>query len=137
MASLQTFMQDYDQHLARLEELRGMLEEQLAASRADLSAAVAAGSATLAGLARRRRAAIESALARMDRGLYGTCVRCGAFIPYGVLRLCPYEQHCATCRARVRHDGEIPAQRPPAGSTGGPEAAPPGPGRGNEAGHEP
>ncbi|MFC5818047.1 TraR/DksA family transcriptional regulator [Nonomuraea harbinensis] len=144
MASLQTLMQDYDQHRARLEELRDLLEERLAAARADLSAAVTAGSAALAGLARRESDAIESALARMDRGLYGTCVRCGAFIPYGVLRRIPHEQLCLACAGTREQQGpsgatEIPAPRPaPAGvpERSRPEAAvPPGPGAGDEAGN--
>ncbi|MFG1946387.1 TraR/DksA family transcriptional regulator [Nonomuraea sp. NPDC048826] len=148
MASLQTLMQDYDQHLARLEELRGLLEERLAAAGADLAAAVAAGSATLAALAHRQSTAIEAALARMDRGLYGTCLRCGAFIPYGVLLRVPHQQLCPGCQ----HTGEIPAPRTtpqttpqtqrttPAGvaATDRPEAAvPPGRGEGIEAGNVP
>ncbi|MGI5271879.1 TraR/DksA family transcriptional regulator [Nonomuraea sp. CA-218870] len=137
MASLQTLMQDYDQHLTRLEELRGLLEERRAAARADLAAAVAAGSATLTALASRQSAAVESALARMDRGLYGTCLRCGAFIPYGVLRRVPHEQLCPECGQA----GEIPAPRTAlvrASGGGRPEAAvPPGQGRGIEAGNGP
>lgn len=80
MASLQALMQDYDQHVARLEELRDRLEEQLTTARADME-----------------RAAVEAALARMDRGLYGTCLRCGAFIPYELLRAAPHELLCADC----------------------------------------
>ncbi|HLU74388.1 MAG TPA: hypothetical protein VKZ82_19560 [Nonomuraea sp.] len=143
MASLQTLMQDYDQHLARLEELRGLLEERLAAARADLAAAVAAGSATLAGLARRESAAIESALDRMDRGRYGTCLRCGALIPYGELRRTPHEQLCPACRGTrakkpARAATEIPAPRTAPSEDSVPSlhqaVAPPGREEGSEAG---
>jgi DnaK suppressor protein len=99
MASLQTFMQDYDHHLARLEELRELLEERLTAAR-DVLAGIAVPSQ--AGPAREQVAAIEAALERMDRGLYGTCRRCSAFIPYEVLLRAPQEQLCAGCGSAGR-----------------------------------
>jgi DnaK suppressor protein len=99
MASLQTFMQDYDHHLARLEELRELLEERLTAAR-DVLAGIALPSA--AEPAREQVAAIEAALERMDRGLYGTCRRCSAFIPYEVLLRAPQEQLCAGCGGAER-----------------------------------
>ncbi|MEU8267200.1 TraR/DksA C4-type zinc finger protein [Sphaerisporangium sp. NPDC049002] len=40
---------------------------------------------------------IESAIERMDRGLYGTCKQCGAFIPLKELLRAPHEQRCAAC----------------------------------------
>ncbi|WP_336213907.1 hypothetical protein [Nonomuraea sp. LPB2021202275-12-8] len=98
MASLQTFMQDYDQHLARLEGLRELLEERLRAARDVLGAA----SGPAAGPARAQVAVIEAAIERMDRGLYGTCRRCSAFIPFDVLLRTPQEQLCAGCRGTAR-----------------------------------
>lgn len=85
MASLQTLMQDYTQHLARLEELRELLEERLATAR------------TTEGPRARTVAALEAAIERMDRGLYGTCRRCSAFIPFEALLRSPQEPYCATC----------------------------------------
>jgi RNA polymerase-binding protein DksA len=40
---------------------------------------------------------IDGALARMDRGEYGTCTRCGNPIPIGRLRVRPYEPTCVAC----------------------------------------
>ncbi|WP_424534543.1 TraR/DksA family transcriptional regulator [Sphaerisporangium viridialbum] len=40
---------------------------------------------------------IESAIERMDRGLYGTCKQCGAFIPLKELLRAPHQQRCAAC----------------------------------------
>ncbi len=119
MASLQTFMQDYDHHLARLEGLRELLEERLTAAR-DVLAGIALPS--LAGPAREQIAAIEAALERMDRGLYGTCRRCSAFIPYEVLLRAPQEQLCAGCGSarRPEHAGRpgSAARQENAGRTG-------------------
>jgi DnaK suppressor protein len=42
-------------------------------------------------------AKIDAALARMDDGGYGVCVRCGSPIPLGRLRVRPYEPACVAC----------------------------------------
>jgi DnaK suppressor protein len=42
-------------------------------------------------------AKIDAALARMDDGSYGVCVRCGSPIPLGRLRVRPYEPACVAC----------------------------------------
>jgi hypothetical protein len=84
MASVQTLMQEYDRHLARLEQLRGLLEERLAAARSE-------------GNAKWRIAAIEAAIERMDRGRYGICRRCGAVIAFGALSRAPQRQLCEGC----------------------------------------
>jgi RNA polymerase-binding transcription factor DksA len=90
MASLRTLMQDYTQHMERLEELRELLEERLAAARDELRAHGR-------DEPRRQIAAFEAAIERMDRGLYGTCRRCSAFIPFEMLLRVPQESLCVTC----------------------------------------
>jgi RNA polymerase-binding transcription factor DksA len=40
---------------------------------------------------------IEAALARIDAGTYGSCVRCGAAIPAERLRMRPFAGTCVTC----------------------------------------
>ena len=41
---------------------------------------------------------IEAALARIDRGAYGTCVQCGAPIPVERLEILPAADLCMTCQ---------------------------------------
>jgi DnaK suppressor protein len=53
---------------------------------------------TLRHGARIALAGIEAALARMDRGAYGTCVRCAAPIPVGRLEILPAVELCMTCQ---------------------------------------
>ncbi len=55
-------------------------------------------SAALAFGARQALANIESALDRMDTGVYGTCLRCHAAIPLEHLRIVPQTAHCADCQ---------------------------------------
>ncbi|GAB3136367.1 TraR/DksA C4-type zinc finger protein [Microbispora hainanensis] len=76
-------MEECRRYSAQLAELRMLLEERLHA---------AGGEA----------AAIEAALERMERGLYGTCTRCEAFLPLDRLRLMPHVQHCASCAGETR-----------------------------------
>lgn len=45
---------------------------------------------------------IRRALARIDRGEYGSCTRCGAEIPRGRLEVMPESGLCVTCAARSR-----------------------------------
>ena len=42
---------------------------------------------------------IEAALARIDAGTYGSCVRCGAAIPEERLQLRPFAGACVACTA--------------------------------------
>jgi RNA polymerase-binding transcription factor DksA len=44
-------------------------------------------------------AEIDAALARIDAGTYGTCVRCGTTIPEERLELRPFAGRCVTCTA--------------------------------------
>ena len=47
---------------------------------------------------------IDRALARMDAGTYGLCVRGGVNIPFERLEAIPWAEHCVKCRNRVeRH----------------------------------
>ncbi|MEV7970284.1 hypothetical protein AB0O34_30495 [Sphaerisporangium sp. NPDC088356] len=119
--SVHSLMEDYQRHVTRLEELRLLLEERLVVARAELrrlveqeaghSGAVAwrsessgnplSGSGNAVGASLRQVRLhvieIESAIERMDRGLYGTCKQCGAFIPLKELLRAPHEQKCAAC----------------------------------------
>ncbi|GIH52873.1 TraR/DksA C4-type zinc finger protein [Microbispora rosea] len=81
-------MEECRRYTTQLSELRMLLEERLHAARA-----------------RRARldvAAIEAALERMERGLYGTCIRCEAFLPLDRLRAAPQVQQCASCAGETR-----------------------------------
>src|SRR5690606_27890232 len=49
--------------------------------------------------ARRRIEAIDLALARMRRGDYGRCTRCGGPIPAARLEADPAAERCARCQA--------------------------------------
>ncbi|GAA1768813.1 TraR/DksA C4-type zinc finger protein [Nonomuraea bangladeshensis] len=86
VGSLHDLMRHYDQHLEGLESLRTLLHDQLAAVRRLRDSRSA-----------RLAAAIEAALERMDRGCYGTCLRCGALIPFEQLMRRPQRRHCDGC----------------------------------------
>jgi DnaK suppressor protein len=47
--------------------------------------------------ARSELASIAAALARMDQGEYGVCMRCGTDIPLDRLRAVPYADRCIGC----------------------------------------
>lgn len=54
---------------------------------------------------------VESALQRLDQGVYGDCVGCGEAIALSRLRVQPAAQRCAACQADFEH---VAAQsRPP------------------------
>lgn len=106
-------MEECRRYTAQLSELRMLLEERLHAARAELarprepydgapSAARTRPSAARVRQARLDVAAIEAALERMDRGLYGTCTRCEVFLPLDRLRLAPHVQQCASCAGETR-----------------------------------
>ena len=42
---------------------------------------------------------IDAALARIDAGTYGSCVRCGSAIPVERLQMRPFAGRCVTCAA--------------------------------------
>lgn len=42
---------------------------------------------------------IEAALARIDAGTFGTCLRCGATIPVERLQMRPFAGACVSCAA--------------------------------------
>jgi DnaK suppressor protein len=57
-------------------------------------------------LAMRERAglllqAVEDALARLDDGTYGTCLRCGRRIADARLEALPWAEHCIDCQTIV------------------------------------
>ena len=52
---------------------------------------------------------IEQALARLDRGEYGTCEHCGRLIPVRRLEALPFTSSCVECEAaRERVEGTPP-----------------------------
>ncbi|MEV4567671.1 hypothetical protein AB0K12_28210 [Nonomuraea sp. NPDC049419] len=81
--SVHTHLQHYAEHLERLEELRELLDDRLAATD-PVPDRAAAG---------RIRAALE----RMDRGLYGICRGCGIFISFDQLLQAPDRTSCDAC----------------------------------------
>jgi DnaK suppressor protein len=44
---------------------------------------------------------VEAALARLDDGTYGDCLRCGSPIAPGRLEALPWAAHCIACQAIV------------------------------------
>lgn len=96
--------QDLDRHLAVLRaallQQRRFRIEQLADLRtaAPDEPAQEEVVATLRRGARVALAGIEAALARMDRGAYGTCVQCAAPIPVERLEILPAVDLCMTCQ---------------------------------------
>ncbi|MFP5342770.1 MAG: TraR/DksA family transcriptional regulator [Candidatus Limnocylindria bacterium] len=44
---------------------------------------------------------IDAALARLDDGTFGTCLRCGRPIAPGRLEALPWAEHCIDCQAIV------------------------------------
>ncbi|MEV5568777.1 TraR/DksA C4-type zinc finger protein [Spirillospora sp. NPDC052269] len=96
---------------ARLEEQRAELDRSLRILTGERSAADGSteGSAddeggveaALASL-RRRCAAVQAALQRIDEGGYGLCVTCGKPVPPGRLEARPEAARCVPCQAR--HD---------------------------------
>jgi DnaK suppressor protein len=50
-------------------------------------------------------AEVEAALARIDEGIYGTCVRCGRPIAPERLEAIPWAAHCIDCQRIVGRGG--------------------------------
>lgn len=46
---------------------------------------------------RRELAAVDRALARIDKGEYGRCMECGETIPAARLEIVPFSDHCVAC----------------------------------------
>src|SRR4249919_3166651 len=44
---------------------------------------------------------VDSALARLDAGTFGTCLRCGKPIPDGRLEALPWAAHCIDCQSAI------------------------------------
>lgn len=44
---------------------------------------------------------VERALARIDKGTYGTCERCGCEIDYARLKAIPYASLCIDCQTHL------------------------------------
>jgi DnaK suppressor protein len=46
-------------------------------------------------------AEVEAALARLDDGTYGQCIRCGRAIPIERLEALPFARYCIQCQAEL------------------------------------
>ena len=46
-------------------------------------------------------ALVDAALARLDEGTYGTCLRCGKPIARERLEALPWAAHCISCQAEI------------------------------------
>ncbi|GGL03792.1 hypothetical protein Sme01_64960 [Sphaerisporangium melleum] len=110
--SVHTLMQDYQRHITHLDRLRAMLEERLEAAEAELgrlgerpAAPDPAAHRRTAAHVRATIAKLRAAMARLDRGLYGTCRRCGGFIPLDQLVDALDVLECAPCRESHRDQG--------------------------------
>ncbi len=94
----------------RLLSVRAECEQQMAAASATLAALRESGSVTdpqaqaplmaaLRSLGEAERVCVEvaDALARMDAGRFGRCLRCERTLPLERLELHPYLRHCVPC----------------------------------------
>ena len=46
-------------------------------------------------------AQVEAAIARLEAGTYGRCLRCGTDIPAGRLEALPWAAHCIDCQTAI------------------------------------
>jgi RNA polymerase-binding protein DksA len=67
---------------------------------------------SLAEAARSALAEIDAALARIERGRYGRCRRCGTDIPLECLQALPMASLCMPCQVRQELGGDVPGSRP-------------------------
>lgn len=49
---------------------------------------------------------IDAALDRMDKGVYGLCLRCEEEIPARRMEVRPFSRYCVDCKAEVEKFGE-------------------------------
>lgn len=47
---------------------------------------------------------VDAALARLDAGTFGRCLRCGKPIPDGRLEALPWAAHCIDCQSAIDRD---------------------------------
>jgi RNA polymerase-binding protein DksA len=47
---------------------------------------------------------VDAALARLDAGTFGRCLRCGQPIPDGRLEALPWAAHCIDCQSAIDRD---------------------------------
>jgi DnaK suppressor protein len=47
---------------------------------------------------------VDAALARLDTGTFGACLRCGKPIPAGRLEALPWAAHCIDCQGAIDRD---------------------------------
>ncbi|GAA4227540.1 DnaK suppressor protein [Streptosporangium album] len=116
--STSRLLEDYQRHIAQLEELHALLHKRLVAARAEWASLTEGervpGPPTAdttvppaRGRAERARTAvmeIETAIGRLESGVYGTCQRCGAFIALHRLRQVPHTRYCTACHDLPRRE---------------------------------
>jgi RNA polymerase-binding protein DksA len=47
---------------------------------------------------------VDAALARLDAGTFGRCLRCGKPVPDGRLEALPWAAHCIECQSAIDRD---------------------------------
>lgn len=97
--------------LARRDELRAKLSDELASLRGDTNTADPADAAfeavgdemasALAEFDARELTQIQRALARLKAGTYGLCENCGEKIPVARLNALPYTPYCIECQREL------------------------------------
>lgn len=55
-------------------------------------------------------ASVETALASIRKGAYGTCIRCGNFIDYARLVAHPTALRCLSCQEKIEAKGDTAAK---------------------------
>jgi DnaK suppressor protein len=55
-------------------------------------------------------ASVETALASIRKGTYGTCIRCGNFIDYARLVAHPTALRCLSCQEKIEAKGDTAAR---------------------------
>ena len=100
--------------IERIHQLREEQEKDAASSPGDeldeaRSLAEIETHAGLIELAESRLKAIDSALQRLERGVYGICEECGKEIPLERLQVLPFAAYCIDCQ-RKRNDALRPGQ---------------------------
>lgn len=98
---LERTLAELDQSVATLAPEAEPVDHQSTPGDADagLDLADSARAHALVDVAKKRRGQVVAALERIDRGVYGQCVVCGAALPPDRLEARPEAARCLTCQA--------------------------------------